>query len=366
LPKPKYILSPYLKNGLYWKVIETTSFPIYTKADCRKVCELFQIKGLPVISESTLYRLFLVEESDNMPYLHTLDILAKFCKYKNWFSLEKHLHELANFEWSIGKVHSNNKSPLSLLTVCIHHNELKSVYNFAEQFDETLEIEKKFILGAEFYKALKTNPNKNDLFFKNFSKLPIIRESFFEYMADPTFIIPNYEIGLKYYLFGIKPEHSAKSLQDFVFGNCLLFRYSFLHKNKLETKKLGVNLYETYNFSVKDLAQIHVFPRIRYLAYKLLYLNTINSVLEIEKHETWLLNYVSKNLHKLSLEEKRIVFHTIADTFVNNTLTKIDKHRQLKNMFIDVTNTLPAFVKEISLKDALPYLNRNAANVWKL
>ena len=167
-------------------------------------------------------------------------------------------------------------------------------------------------------------------------------------------------------MLGVKPEQSSKSLQDFVFGNCLLFRYYFLLKNKSETKKLGIKLYETFNFSVKDLAQIHVFPRIRYFAYKLLYLNTIGSSIEIEKYEDWLLNYVSKKLQKLTLEEKRIVFHTIADTFVNNTLTKIDKHRQLKNMFIDVTNTLPAFVKEISLKDALPYLNRNAANVWKL
>jgi hypothetical protein len=365
LSKPKYILSPYLKQGLYWKVIETIAFPIFTKADCRKVCELFELKGLPVISESTLYRLFLLEGSDNIPYLQTLDILAKFCNYKDWYSLEKQLNELSTFEWSFGKVHVKNRNTLSLLTSCIHNNELKSVYNFAEQFDETLEIEKKFILGSEFYKALKTNPNKNDLFFKNFSKLPIIRESFFEYMADPTFIIPNYEIGLKYYLFGIKPEHSIKSLQDFVFGNCLLFRYYFLLKNKSETKKLGIKLYETYNFSVKDLAQIHVFPRIRYFAYKLLYLNTIGSSIEIEKYEDWLLNYVSKKLQKLTLEEKRILFHTIADTFVNNSVTKIGQHKELKLMFIDVLNTLPTFVADVELKDALHYLNRNAANVWK-
>ena len=81
-------------------------------------------------------------------------------------------------------------------------------------------------------------------------------------------------------------------------------------------------------------------------------------------HYSFLKNEKSQ-IDIFSQPEKRIVFHTIADTFVNNTLTKIDKHRQLKNMFIDVINTLPDFVKEISLKDALPYLNRNAANVWK-
>ncbi len=366
MPKPKYKLSPYLKNGLYWKVIETIAFPIYTKADCRKVCELFKLKGLPVLSESTLYRLFLLEGNDNVPYLQTLDILAKFCNYKDWHSLEKHLNELSTFEWSLGKVHTKNTNTISLLTSCIHHNELKSVYNFSEQFDESLELEKKGLLGEEFYKALKTNPNKNDLFFKNFSKLPIVREAFFEYMADPTFKIPNYEIGLKYYLLGIKPEQSTKSLQDFIFGNCLLFRYYYLNNNKEQSKKLGINLYETYNFSSKDLSPIHIFPKIRYLAYKLFYLNINGTIQEMEKYETWLLNYVSKITQKLTLEEKRIVLYTIADVFVNNVSTKIDMHKQLKLMFSDVLNTLPAFVSEASLKDALPYLNRNAAKIWKI
>ena len=366
MPKPKYILTPYLKNSLYWKVIQTIAFPIYTKADCRKVCELFELKGLPVISESTLYRLFLLEGSDNIPYLQTLDILAKFCNYKDWHTLEKHLNELATFEWSFGKVETKTTNTLSLLTSCIHNNELKSVYDFSEQFDESLELEKKGMLGEEFYKALKTNPNNNDLFFKNFSKLSIVRESFFEYMADPTFIIPNYEIGLKYYLLGVKPEQSSKSLQDFIFGNCLLFRYYFLKKNKVETKKLGIKLYETYNFSPKDLGQIHIFPKIRYLAYKLFYLNINSTLPESEKYETWLINYVSKIIQKLTLEEKRIVLHTMADVFANNTTTKIDIHKQLKQMFSDVLNTLPAFVGETSLKDALPYLNRNAAKIWKI
>lgn len=366
MPKPKYILSPYLKQGLYWKVIETIAFPIYTKADCRKVCELFELKGLPVISESTLYRLFLLEGSDNIPYLQTLDILAKFCNYKDWYSLEKQLNELSTFEWSFGKVHVKNRNTLSLLTSCIHHNELKSVYDFSEQFDGSLELQKKGALGEEFYKALKTNPNKNDLFFKNFSKLPIVREAFFEYMADPTFIIPNYEIGLKYYLLGIKPEHSVKSLQDFVFGNCLLFRYYFLNNDKSEAKKLGIKLYETYNFSSKDLAPIHIFPKIRYLAYKLFYLNINGTIQESEKYEIWLLNSVSKTIQKLTLEEKRIVLYTLADVFVNTTSTKIDMHKQLKLMFSDVLNTLPSFVSTTSLKEALPYLNRNAAKIWKI
>ena len=66
-----------------------------------------------------------------------------------------------------------------------------------------------------------------------------------------------------------------------------------MNNDKSESKKLGIKLYETYNFSSKDLAPIHIFPKIRYLAYKLFYLTINGTVQEAEKYEIWLLNYVS-------------------------------------------------------------------------
>jgi len=71
MPKPKYILSDYLKKGLYRQITDTVNFPIYTKADCRRISELIHTKTAPV-SESTLYRLFLSNNQNNVPYVHTL------------------------------------------------------------------------------------------------------------------------------------------------------------------------------------------------------------------------------------------------------------------------------------------------------
>lgn len=366
MPRPKYILSDYLKNGLYWKLTRTVNFPIYSKADCRKISELISLRNLTPISESTLYRLFLTNTRNNYPYIHTLDTLAVFCDFNNWHDLERRLNELQNFEWSFGNLNEGKLNTKSLLKICIHRNELKSLYDFSEQFDESLEIEKKYLLGAEYFKSLKSNPNKNINFFKNLSKLPIVRESFFELLADPSFTIKDYEAGLKYYLLGIKPEHSNKALQDFVFGNSLLLRYYYLKNQVSNFKVLGKKLYVDYNFTTKDLSKINVFPRTRYLAYKLFYLLHLNEISKVEMHIEWLLTYAEKSKQGLNVGEQRILFYVIADAFCNCSLTTIEKQLQLKNIFIDVYNSLPANLYALPLKKALPYLDQNATAVWKI
>ncbi len=366
MPRPKYILSDYLKNGLYWKLTRTVNFPIYSKADCRKISELISLRNLTPISESTLYRLFLTNTRNNYPYIHTLDTLAVFCDFNNWHHLEHHLNELQNFEWSFGNLDKGKLNTKSLLKICIHRNELKSLYDFSEQFDESLEIEKKYLLGAEYFKSLKSNPNKNINFFKNLSKLPIVRESLFELLADPSFTIKDYELGIKYYLLGIKPEHSIRALQDFIFGNSLLFRYYYLNNKISELKKLGKSLYEEFNFSTKELNRINVFPRTRYLAYKLFYLYTSNSTLKLEKHIEWLLAYAEKSKQGLSINEQRILFYVLADAFCSCPFISNEKQESLKNIFVDVYKLMPANLVSLPLKKALPYLDQNAKNIWRI
>jgi hypothetical protein len=366
MPRPKYILSDYLKNGLYWKLTRTVNFPIYSKADCRKISDLISKKNLTPISESTLYRLFLTNTKNNYPYVHTLDVLAFFCGYKNWYNLENHLNELQNFEWSFGKLTNPQLNTNSLLKICIHRNELKPLYEFAEQFDESLEIEKKYVLGAELFKGLKSSPNRNIQFFKNLSSLPIVRESFFELLADPAFTIKDYEAGIKYYLLGIKPEHSTRALQDFIFGNTLLFRYYYLNNKSTDCKKLGKKLYEEYNFSMRELNKINIFPRTRYLAYKLFHLSSANEPTNSEKHEEWLIDYAEKSIKNLSIPEQRILFYVIADSFCNYQFSIKEKQEQLKQVFKEVYNYLPTNIVSLNLKDQLPYLDQNATNIWKI
>jgi hypothetical protein len=366
MPRPKYILSDYLKNGLYWKLTKTVNFPIYSKADCRKISEMISLKNLTPISESTLYRLFLTNNRNNYPYIHTLNTLSIFCGFKNWHHLESHLNELQNFEWTFGKLEKPTLTTNSLLKICIHRNELKPLYEFSEQFNEGLEIEKKYLLGAEYFKSLKSNPNRNIEFFKNLSQLQIVRESFFELLADPSFTIKDYELGLKYYLLGIKPEHSAKALQDFIFGNSLLLRYYYLNNKSSEFKKLGKKLYEDYNFSIRDLNRAHIFPKTRYLAYKLYYFDFTNDYLKIEKHTNWLMEFAEKSKKNLSINEQRILFFVMADAFCNCKLINEEIQNKLKNIFMDTYKHLPANLISQPLKNTLPYLDQNATNIWKI
>ena len=366
MPKPKYILSDYLKRGLYRQITDTVNFPIYTKADCRKISELINQRKLSQVSESTLYRLFLSNSQNNVPYIHTLNILANFCGFTNWDKLEQDLNSLSNFEQSFGKIHNQNGTHKSLMTICIHRNELKPIYEFAEQFDQSLEIEKKFLLGAELFEGLKSNPNNNELFFKNLSQLPIIRESFFELMADPTFRIKDYETGIKCYLSNIKPEMSVQGLQDFLFGNSLLFRHYYITQRKTEAELLGKQLYIEYNFSLKELEKIHLFPRMRYLAYKLFHLSINESLKKAEQHEEWLLNYAKKISSYANSTEQSIVFYTLADAFCNHNYTSESRHETLKTIFKHILDSLPTSITTAPLKQALPYLDQNASSRWKL
>jgi CheY-like chemotaxis protein len=68
-----------LKTGIHMKV----------KSDCRKISKFIQEATGHRLSESTLYRIFIQNTTDSKPYLHTLDIIAKFCGFENWQDIEK-------------------------------------------------------------------------------------------------------------------------------------------------------------------------------------------------------------------------------------------------------------------------------------
>ena len=130
MPKPKYKISDYLLSSLKSKLEEKLSFRIFSKLDCKKISELIQEKSAQTISESTLYRLFIWGENKNSPYIHSLDILAQFIDYKDWFSLEKNLNHMGEFQ-SLYSGIFNSQEYKSLLNFNIHNNSL--MYQFYNQ-----------------------------------------------------------------------------------------------------------------------------------------------------------------------------------------------------------------------------------------
>ncbi len=360
MPKPKYLLSEYTKKEIFKKICVQVGFPIFTKLDCKKVSELITKSGFSGISESTLYRLFLWKGNKNMPYLHTLNTLAEFCGYASWNDFDIQLQEIDSFVLGFGKFQQSDASIKSLITVCIHENELKPLCRYTEQFETIDDFKIKTKFAEEIFNSTLTNSN-NEQFFKTFHHFPVIREFYFELLADPSFSIPNYESGIQYYLKNINPENSLKDLQDYIFGNCLLFRHYFLTKKVSKAKKLGKILFENLALTDQQLQEIHVFPVARFFACKLMYLDSKNNLLETFDFIKEIHDFLGKIIPAISLHEQRILFYNIGEAYVFNGMISMQDHDQLKALFSHLFDQLPHQLIDQKLEKIVPYFNKNGS-----
>jgi hypothetical protein len=358
MPQPKYKISEYNLNYLKTKLEERLSFRIFTKLDCKKAAEILEKESIKSISESTLYRLFLWKENKNIPYLHTLDIIAQFIGYQNWFALENYFNEIVDFQRLYG-VFPDQQQYKSLLSYNIHHGGLKPLYNFLEQFPSNLSFDKKVILGEDIYLSLKTNPKGNIDFYKQFHSLPIIREGFFEIFADPNFSIRDYDIGLGFYLNKVKPHQSLKAMQDYIFANSLLIRYYFLKGKKDRVLKLGKELYLDLLISEKDLVEVYVFPKMRYFSYRLFYNEA--TIGFNQNYFEWLLDFVFKEIQKTNLMETRIIIHTICDTLQIYPKLQEETFNQFVIKCPEIFTKFPNYIYKLPMNERLRFVDPNSA-----
>ncbi len=361
MPKPIHKISDYNLNHLKSKLEEKLTFRILTKLDCKKASEAIQFENDKSISESTIYRLFLLEGNKNTPYQHTLDILAQFIGQKDWFSFESYLIEITDFQNLYG-VFPGQQQYKSLLSFNIHHGGLKPLYHFLEQFPTDISFDKKGILGKDIYKSLKNNPNSNVEFYKEFHALPIIREGFFELLADPDFSIPDYEMGLSFYLKNIKPHHSIKALQDYIFANSLLLRYYFLKGKKANVLELGKALYLDLSLSEKDLGAVYVFPKIRYFCYRLFFDEA--TVGFNQNYFDWLLDFVFRELENTNLIETRIIIHTVCDTLQIYPKLQEEIFNQLVLKCPHIFTKFPNYIFQLPMKERLRFVDSNGATFF--
>lgn len=360
MPKPNFIITDFQKNELFKKLCVKIGFPIRTKLDCKKVSELIEQAGLPGVSESTIYRLFLLKQYTNQPYLHTLNIFAKFCGFNDWADFEDVQAETEDFVNGFGKFQTKSNQFKSLITICIHSDELKPLEKYTEQFENTTAPHFKEKFAEEVFQAVLTNKN-NETFFKSFYHFSVIREYFFEILADPTFSIPGYETGIKYYLKDLNHETSTKDLQDLVFGNCLLFRHYYVSKQLEKAKEIGHFLFAELNLTPDHLVAIHVFPVARYLACRLLYLELQHHIQKAHDLFDSICEDISSKMSRLTIEEQRILFYSLGEALVMSTLFTPVQHQQLKELFAHLFQFLPNRVLDQKLDKIVPYLNKNSS-----
>lgn len=358
MPKPLHELNPFSFAELRKFVRIKTGFPIQTKPECEKLAELIYANTNVHISSSTLFRIFITKE-DKKPYVNTLNGLSAFCGFKDWYDFENYVNEIEKFDFSYGKIFFKDKTVDSLLKLCIHNNQYDILLDYTRQFPDNLNYDMKIRIGYEFYNSLLNNPNSNSDFFEKFNALPLIRESFFELMADPDFQVKDYEYGLKCYLKNLKPIEKKKDFQDWIFANSLLFRHYYLSKQHDKAIEIGKILYDDSTITDASIEELSVFPKIRYLSYKIWYYHLLDREKEKLNHINFLLEYNNQNLQFWSYYEQRIAFYNVAEVFLH-TNTDILSINSLKNIFKSILSDLPSLIHSKSLDKILPYMQENA------
>jgi hypothetical protein len=179
----------------------------------------------------------------------------------------------------------------------------------------------------EFY-GLKTflnfqNTNLFPSFIKKFGDNPFVRTILMEALYDPKHRIEGYAESIELYLNSANKQ-SASFEQDAVFANAVLFRYYYLNKD-LKALEIGARLYDKGRVDVSDAA-IHVFPKTRFIAYKLWYLSMKKlAKKQLIDYQSFILHWIQIELEKtVSVLEISIIYQTIIEVVQQLKLTEFE------------------------------------------
>jgi len=214
------------------------------------------------------------------------------------------------------------------------HQEFKSLEHFFESIPDKLDIKYRRKIGLDLFDGLRKNQNSNELFYKIFSKSDFVRRLLFEELADPDFRLKDADLLYKWYLKHTENKNQIEMLQDFIFGNAMLFRYHFKNRDSRKWNAVGNMLFENSDFNLKHLSDIHVFPQARWFTNRLLY-SHINKSSDYDLYEFELIEYCKKAAITFDTEGKNIVLYNTLDV-----LLELDKNKMIHE------KVLPLFKQE--------------------
>jgi hypothetical protein len=350
-----YPFDAFSVHELNVQLMKKLGFSIKSKSDCAKLSELIFKEGLGLISQSTLYRILLYDKG-HKPFYTTLSIITQFLGYIDWEDFCKAIHSKKKFNFNNGLI-PNSKIEKSLLYQCIQCESYKPLEELFNTIIED-EQESKDSITLALYDSLLATSNSMS-FFKYFGNNTFVRKSFFEYGVDPSFRIAHYEEGFNIYLSNYKPNCSLLDLQSYIFGNCVLLRHYYSKGAYDKAWVISKTLYDKQLFSETEKDSLYIFPRLRYLSLKLVYLQlqNTNSIL-FEDYVHYLLDYAKEVYASHTYIERRIVFYNLGDVFL---MTKVNKNYQdqLKAIFENEFALFPDGLLHKPLSKALPYFEPN-------
>jgi len=92
MPKLNNTTKTFLVNELKIKLNEKFGYHIKTKPDCAKLSQIILTNLSEYVSESTLYRFFILEDSPKISTV-ILNVLARLIGHSDWSSFELSVNE---------------------------------------------------------------------------------------------------------------------------------------------------------------------------------------------------------------------------------------------------------------------------------
>ena len=366
MPKPRYKVSNFEKDLLLHNIYMKTGFIIQTKNDCSKIARIVSEKN-DFISESTIYRLFLLKNKSYTPYMHTLNVLSKFCEYENWSDLIKKNQATQNtlYPYHEGEIANGFNGVVSC---SIKLNDFSVLRDYLLQLPYDTPDQKCHAIGNESFRNLLEYPKSCPTFYKSFCDVPVMRKSFFELLADPDFDLPQYALALEQYLKSTVNDSSIKFVQDTIFALSLLTRHHYLHANKSDFEKYSKLLFKYENVTSPDFESISAFPKARSYMYKVFYLKAFKSENDQRNYEKWLIDYLSEEKYKFSFQDANIWIHTILDMkpyLIESTKFEKTVH-SIFSLFMNMyPNDIINQVRYLDTSKLLDYTNQNSSAHWK-
>ncbi len=351
----KSIISDSQINLLKQKVLIQAGFNITTKSDCVKLSKYLLNTGVGYISETTIYRLFLKDNNKHAPYKSTLDILCNFIGYADLsLFIESNL-----VEYGFIKDYNLFDTTLDFLFYsCIKNKDFKSLFEYFEKIEDLTDEVKKGVVLNLFDALVKSDNNTS--FFKEFAENKFVREWILELGHDPKFRIANYSEAYLYYLKNTIITKDINHLQQYVFTNAILFRSCFIRNDFKTASIYGLKLYvQNLNLILSNSHDIHFFPFVRFISYRLWYLSLINtSAVDTLEYAQYLLEFTKLNLMNADKLKRDILFNTIGEVLVCSNLP-ISYQVTFKQLFITELMDLNLNGFDFKLADLLPQLQPN-------
>lgn len=250
--------------------------PIFSKTDCDKLVELIELRTSKLISANTLRRFFEVMPNNGKPSLSTLNILAQFCGFTDFFEFQKSFNQRRSNgrELSLAAVDDlyqafgdtpqfyqtlNWLVQLAFRDKNIHF--LKGFFGlqvFCNKFDYTQGVHKEVLmtLGSE----LQSNPKQFDILIEHYATNPLAQSLYFECFIDYDFLPVRHHKAIQLY----SQNKTTKEAQ--LFSLCMLFLHCFLLKDRVACSDLIKRINRI------DLSsELHPFPVGRRMACNILF-----------------------------------------------------------------------------------------------